>query len=720
MNENVKRLSTSLNDMLLDLKNESITDYDKDTIFKKSIIILNSEVIRDIYDYFLDAIDNNKEISNDEIDVLGILLELCNTIYTYSGESTGLTDSEYDILVEYYRSIKGDDAIITQPNMNSDETAYHKYKSLRGTLDKIYKLTDEDILKNKSQKTIDDWVKSSEKRYFEKTGDVIDLYEEYVIVMPKFDGVSCVFEYEKDGTLKRALTRGDTKRNKAQDITHILKDISKPPFIDSKYEYGQKTEIMMLNSDLDAYNEKYNTDYKNTRSIVSSILNSDEIDDRVNYLKIIPLRVSYFIDGEESEQILDPGVYNFPFIRCKLKDLDSIHDFSFNNRIVRDGLRCDGSVIYIENKKIQKVLGREHDKQKFEVAFKFTEEKTYSKVKDVEFTTGLFGRINPVVVFKPVKMKGNTVNHASLGSYDRFKKLKLAKGDTVKVLYDIIPYADFDINDSKCIRSGNKPIEVPLICPDCGNKLESSESGNILYCKNKLCPCRERGKILNYVNKMDINNISYATVTDLYNEGLLKTIDDLYKLKDNINRIIGMPGYDVKKTDKIINEIENKKTVTPSMLLGSIGIEGFSITTFQNILQYINMKELIELAENKDIEFFMTIPGIKEKKATSLVNGINENRELISKLVSVLNLINEPKQEQGSFSVYFTKMSHDEYAPLIKKYGGIVDKSFNKKTSILVIQNSDIISSKVKKAEKWNTPVVTVDELEEFIKSNFV
>ena len=708
---NIEKLHDSLSEILSDIKSNN------KEAFNKAILLMNSKEFNDILQYFINAINDNEELDSENLDILGTILEICNTIYNYSGESTGLTDSEYDELVEYYRSVRGDDEIITQPLLSEDDVSYHKYKSLRGTLDKIYKLTDEDVLKNKSQKTLDDWVRASEKRYFEATGETINLYEEDVMVMPKFDGVSCVFEFNADGTLSRALTRGDTKRNKAQDITHILKDVVVPPIDNPSSEYGHKTEIMMLNDDLDKYNEEYHTDYKNTRSIVSSILNSDEKDDRVNYLKIIPLRVSYFINGEESKQELSPGIYNYPYLKCKLKELDKIRDFSFNHKVVQPGLRCDGSVIYIINPKVQKALGREHEKQKFEVAFKFTEEKTYSEVTDVEFTTGLFGRINPVVVFKPVKMKGNTVNHASLGSYARFKKLELAKGDTVKVLYDIIPYADFDLNDPNCTRSGKSPIKVPLVCPDCGEALESSDSGDILYCKNKSCPCRERGKILNYLRKMDIANISYATVEDFYNEGLLKTIDDLYSLKDKVNELIKIPGYGAAKINKIINEIESKKTVIPSVLLGSIGIEGLSITTFQSILQFINMKDLIDLCAENDIDFFTTIPGIKEKKATALVNGINNNRELIAKLVVLLDLQNEPKLYESDFTVYFTKMSHDEYAPLVEEYGGTVDNSFSKRTSLLVIPNSSVTSSKVDKAKKWGTPVITVDELEDYLKN---
>ena len=90
--------------------------------------------------------------------------------------------------------------------------------------------------------------------------------------------------------------------------------------------------------------------------------------------------------------------------------------------------------------------------------------------------------------------------------------------------------------------------------------------------------------------------------------------------------------------------------------------------------------------------------------------------DLISKLVTLVDLQNEPKIYDSDFTVYFTKMSHDEFAPLVEKYGGTVDKSFSKKTSLLVIPNSSVTSAKVEKANKWGIPVITIDELEDYLK----
>ena len=69
-----------------------------------------------------------------------------------------------------------------------------------------------------------------------------------------------------------------------------------------------------------------------------------------------PLRYSYLIDGKESHQYLCDDVYNYPYLKCKLKDVEKIHDFSFNHKYVNPGLRCDGSVIQILDENVQAKL----------------------------------------------------------------------------------------------------------------------------------------------------------------------------------------------------------------------------------------------------------------------------------------------------------------------------------------------------------------------------
>lgn len=701
---------------ILEDLSENITSEDN---LKKAVKIMTSREIKDtIFDFLKSAEKNEKDLSDDRKNFLKSLIHVSNSIYNYSGENTGMSDSEYDILCEYYKALSGDSQILSE-KVVGDNLSYHKFPSLRGTLDKIYKLTEDDVLKNKSQSTIEDWVKTTEASYYGSTGERINLYEEEVIVMPKFDGCSCVFEFDKNGELSRALTRGNTETNEAQDITHIFRNSGIKPPIKSKYEVGLKTEVMILDSDLEEVNSMSIRPYKNTRSLCSSITNSDECDGREKFLKIIPLRYTELVDGKETEQLLPNQVMDYPYLICKLKELEKIRDFAINHKTVRPGYRCDGAVIRLTNPKLQKVLGRKGNKQKFEVAYKFTEETTYSKIIDIDFTTGLFGRITPRAIFEEVKLKGNTIQKASMGSIAVFDELGIAKGDTVKIIYDIIPYVTFDENDPYCKRSGKKPIERPLLCHECGEELETSEKGGILYCNNEKCPSRVRGKILNYCKKMDIANISYNTIEDFYFEGFLRGIEDLYDLHNHINSISQISGYGMKKIQKILDEIDSHKTVIPSLLLGSIGIEGISVKTFKKVLEYINIDEILEVCEDNNHNFFTVIPGIKDKSARRIVKGINENRNLIDFLIRELDLLDEPKLGSKDFSVVFTKVRDEELEKFIEENNGEVSDSLTKTTSFVVTPVKGTKSSKVSKAEQYGIPIITKDEVIDYINKNY-
>lgn len=666
-------------------------------------------------DKIKDLLDSNYDISMDDINDLGYILKAANIIYSDSGDDTGLTDSEYDALISLYEDITKKELPIGAPLLSSSDKVSAKYLTLRGTLAKIYKLTDDDILTNKSQKTIDDWITKIKNIYKENTGKNLDTEKLNVMVVPKYDGVSVVCEFTKDGNLIRALTRGDTDNNKSKDITNVIKYVMPVgPFTNAKSEYAVKCEAMTLNSDLNEVNEILHKDYKNTRALAAGILNTDDIDkDLAKYLHLIQLRYSYFENGKESEQFMSADMYNYYYTTIFTKDSYSdIRDWALKHGNVNPGYRCDGAVICIMDEDVREALGRSNDKQNYEVAFKFTMEYAMSEVKDVIFQVGNLGKVTPVVEFKKVKLKGNDVKRATI-SYQDFLKYRLSKGDEIKVIYDIIPSITVD-NTMK--KSGKKMIKPPKVCPECGATLLVSETGKKLQCENPNCVCRIKGKILNYVIKMGIENISYETISDFYDLGFLNTIDDLYKLESKAKKISEVPGYGIVSISKIIKSIDDNKVVTPSKFLGSLGIEGISNKKFHDLFQHISYEEVLDAGYNKEIDALIGIPGIQEKSSNKIINGIYENRKLIEKLDDYLTVIDEPMDNKSLFSVTFTKIRDDELENYIKSIGGTVDNtSVTSTTSLVIVPTEGIESSKTKKAEKYGIPIVPIKDAKKYI-----
>lgn len=675
------------------------------------------EDLKEKVSYFMDNQDN---LSSEDLEELSDILREANYIYSNSGEDTGLTDSEYDALVSIYEDKSNKELPTGAPLSSKENKVSAKYLTLRGTLSKIYKLTDDDILLNKSQKTIDDWIIKIKNIYKEKTGKELNTEKLQVQIVPKFDGVSVVCEFTKEGKLIRAITRGDTTNNESKDVTDVVKYVfDEGPFTNAKSEYAVKCEAMTLNKDLDELNAILHKDYKNTRALASGILNTDDIDpDIAKYLHLIQLRYSFFEDGEESEQFMSSQMYDNYFTTTFTKDsYKDIREWSLKHSNVYPGYRCDGSVICILDEDVRKVLGRTGDKQNYEVAFKFTMEYGISKVKDIEFSTGNLGTITPVVIFDKVKLKGNEVKRATI-SYSDFLKYKLAKGDEIKVAYDIIPYV---MLTDDCSRSGKKRILPPKVCPECGSTLLTSETGKRLYCDNSKCPCRLKGRILNFTTKMGIENISFETISDFYETGYLKTIDDLYHLEEHAKKLSNLPGYGVVSLSKIFKSIDDSKVVVPSRFLGSIGIEGISVKKFHDLLQSMSYDEILEHGFNKEEDSLIGLPGIKEKTSHKIIDGIYENRKLIEKLEDVLTILDEPQDKSSSFKVTFTKVRDDDLEEWITKNGGTVNNdSVTKDTALVIVPKLGVTSGKVKKAESLGIPVIEIGKAKDYIKKEVI
>ena len=126
---------------------------------------------------------------------------------------------------------------------------------------------------------------------------------------------------------------------------------------------------------------------------------------------------------------------------------------------------------------------------------------------------------------------------------------------------------------------------------------------------------------------------------------------------------------------------------------------------------------MMEIANTNNYDFFTVIPGIKEKTAKALVDGLHDNTDLIYFLLKELTLVEDVK---GRYSVAFTKVRDEEMEHFITENYGTIDDSLTKNTTILVVPTKDIKSAKTDKANKYGIPIVPIDELKEYIQTNIL
>ena len=635
-----------------------------------------------------------------DIEIISYIIKCLQSIYNNSSVFPPISDDDYDKLYEVYLDTSSSDIVGAEvANSGLKTIGFHKYPDLRGTLDKIHFIRESDKSETEKRKSLEGWFKSIEN----KLGRKLELSETSLVLYPKFDGVSVIKELNPDGSINRLLTRGDVTLNEAVDITFLFKDLPKSS-LHFNVPFGEKTEVIMTSENFELFQKDYGK-FKNRRSAVSSIINSLDVDpENIKYLTMVHLR--YQVEG-------DSNIYMHPEadkVRVIINDANCESGynkietgFEIIRTIMEDkGIPIDGVVISLIDDKLKKTLGREDAITKYEVAYKFPAESARSHLLDVRFSVGVLGTITPVAIIEPVVLNGNTIDSPSLGSIDRFKSLGLRKGDEVIIRYDIIPYLSID---ETCDRSNNPIIEIPQNCEYCNEKLVYDP---VLKCVNSNCPSRKIGKLVNYITKMSIPDISIGIVTTLFNKGYIDTIPDLYELYKYSDEIKDIPGFGKKSVKKIINGINSRYKVYDYQVLASLGIPDIGLKIFKNILDIYYLDSLIDISIKNNISKLTELRGIKETTALKIINGINSNIDIINYLKNKLMI--EHDERRYEFVVAFTKVRDKNFEKFLDTKNVLVLDSYNKKVDILIVPDMNTDSNKVEKAIKDEKKIMSLDE----------
>lgn len=692
--------------VLDNIYNELKKNGDKNEDFIKSTI--DSAGIPILMKYYTEVADPKNLDELDKFTIIKII-EITQYLYNNTNIPSPLSDDEYDKLYEVLVDLGLN--IVGSVNAQGKPVRNHKYPDLRGSLDKVHFIRVEDKGKDK-RKSIEDWVKSMENKLgFKIQGD-----KAKVRLQPKWDGVSVVFECNENGIVEHALLRGDTGRNEAVTLDHLFKGVSfgdiTKEFTKDGRKFGLKTEVMVSDSQ---YEElcKIDGSYSSPRSACTSILNSKDVDPSyVKYLTIKPLQIQYEGDAEDDIIVLhqpdESGIYY-----DRYSWLDQFDDLEEKMNHIKkitanDGLITDGVVLQCINPDVISGMGRDHHINKFEVAYKFPPETKKSILLDIEFSMGALGNVTPVAKIETVKMRGNNISSINLGSIDRFESLDLRQGDEVIIKYEIIPYLD---KDDTCKKGSGKVYPVPTHCPYCNHELIEDP---LLKCVNDNCESRVVGKILNYVNKMRIENISISTIERFYQLGFLRSIEDLYKLENHRNDIVQLDGFGNKSFQKIIDGVNNRREVYDYEFMGSIGIQDIGERMFKKILSVYSIEELIEKLKDpgKMHGELIKMEGIQSKTADKIIYGIYTNLELIFSLLKEVKV--KKNTRVYNKKVCFSKIRDKEFEKFLDENNVLVMDSFKKETDILIVPDVNESSSKIEKARKQGKPVIDLKTAHEY------
>ena len=304
---------------------------------------------------------------------------------------------------------------------------------------------------------------------------------------------------------------------------------------------------------------------------------------------------------------------------------------------------------------------------------------------------------------------------------DEIRRLDLHLGDTVLVQRagDVIPKIVKVIVDK---RSGDEPlIAMPQVCPDCSTQLFRADEESAVRCPNAYCPAQQIRGLIHYCGKagLDIEGLGKRAVEQLYEQGLVFELPDIYTLK--VEDLSQLDGWGVKSAQKVIQAIEVSKQTTLSRFVAALGIRFIGEVTSQLLEQRF---EAFEALQNAGYADFLDIEGIGEQSGASLADYFLDpkSQEILNRLIreGVTFVPGGSSQDGGTLtgSVFvFTGTLHlfsrSEAKSRVKELGGHVVSSASKKVTHVVC--GEKAGSKKKKAEELGSNVLSEKEFSDLI-----
>lgn len=242
-------------------------------------------------------------------------------------------------------------------------------------------------------------------------------------------------------------------------------------------------------------------------------------------------------------------------------------------------------------------------------------------------------------------------------------------------------------------------IEIPTTCPSCASDLELVNSQ--LFCRNKDCPAQSTKKVEAFVKKMRIKGLGPASISKL---GFVHPLEIYESSLEYYVEVLGE-----KIGQKIFNEIENSTLVPFATFLSALSIPLIGDTASKKIAK-LGFCSVLDILDEDYID------GIGPKAEENLYNGLKEDLDNIVNLESHMTIgVFLPKATEDSGNVCITGKLNDfsnraKAKECLEGYGYTVTTTVSRKTDYLVCEDGST-SSKSKKAESLEIPIVTIDSL---------
>ncbi len=531
----------------------------------------------------------------------------------------------------------------------------------------------------------------------------------------KIDGFGINLFYQ-NGELQYATTRGDGYEGEIV-TENVLTISSIPRKIEHKGSFEVRGEIYIRSDDFLLMNEKRAEDgektFANPRNAAAGsikIKNSNEVMNRK--LQAFLYAVGYSdkpLATSQSALLAFLKQNGFPVAETfhVAKSFEEVAAYCDEWEAKRYSLpfEIDGIVIKVNDIDLQTQLGFTNKSPKWAIAYKFKPIEKQTKLLSVEYQVGRTGAVTPVANLSPVYVSGSTVSRATLHNQDEISRLDLHSGDTVVIVKsgEIIPKILRVVPELR--EPEAQPIVFTVTCPVCETKLLRDEEASVTYCPNVNCPAQLQRRLEHFASRdaMDITGLGESLITRLIDEGMLKSIPDVYSL--DYERISTLERLGSKSADNLRQAVETSKEQNLDRLIFALGIRFIGAKTARSLAEhYLTMDALLSTNEAE----LLQIPDVGARIAESILSFISDpqNHLLISKLKEHgLNMSYRMEMHSNvlagkTFLITGTLpgISRPEAEDLIRKHGGTILGSVSKNLNYLIV--GEKAGSKLDKARK--------------------
>ncbi|WP_294905184.1 NAD-dependent DNA ligase LigA [uncultured Eubacterium sp.] len=634
----------------------------------------------------------------------------------YNDDAPEIEDYEYDMMM---RELKG-----LEEKYPEFDSADSPTKRVGGKADNSFASVEHTVRMESLQDAFSkEEIFDFDRRVKENVSDV------HYVVEPKIDGLSVSLEYV-NGEFFRGSTRGDG--NVGEDVSGNLRVIHNIPLkLNHALPYIEvRGEVYMPKKSFDRLVDRQlindEKPFKNPRNAAAgSLRQKDSEVAATRGLDIFVFNIQQ-IEGKELtshkeslDYLKELGFNTIPYYE-RVDDIETAFEKVLQIGEKRGELEfdIDGAVIKVDDFSEREQLGSTAKFPKWAVAFKYPPEEKQTEILDIEITVGRTGKLTPTAVLSPVHLAGTTVSRATLHNQDFINEKGVNIGDivTVRKAGDIIPEV-LCVNEKR----SNGSFVYPERCPSCNEKVVREEGESDIRCINPECPAQLLRNLIHYCSRdaMDIEGLGPSIIETFVNEGMIKTVTDIYRLDKE--KIASLDGFQQTSANNIIESVENSKNNDLSKLIFALGIRHIGAKAAKLLSdEFKNIDNLM----NASLEAISDIDGFGDIMAKSAFDFFQSEsaRELIADLKSFgvntdsKTVINDNRFEGMTFVLTGTLPTYkrSEASKIIESFGGKTSSSVSKKTSYVLSGESS--GSKLDKANQLGIPVIDENEFNEMIK----